>query len=98
VLWRGVGADYEGGVLDGAARIAIQMAHRLFAIVAFVYLMLLSSRLARTPGLRGWATLLGLLTVAQVLLGVFNVKLSLPLPVAVMHNGGAALLLFLLVT
>ena len=98
VLWRGVGVDYEGGVLDGASRIAIQMAHRIFAIVVFAYLMLLSWRLLRTPGLRAWAVTLSLLTVAQVLLGVFNVKLSLPLPVAVMHNGGAALLLFVLVS
>jgi heme a synthase len=98
VLWRGVGVDYEGGVLDGAARIAIQMAHRLFAIVATGVLLLLSWRLLRTPGLRTWAVLLALLTVAQVTLGVLNVKLSLPLPVAVLHNGGAALLLFVLVT
>jgi len=98
VLWRGVGVDYEGGVLDGASRIAIQMAHRIFAIVVFAYLMLLSWRLLRTPGLRAWAVALSLLVVAQVLLGVLNVKLSLPLPVAVMHNGGAALLLFVLVS
>lgn len=98
VLWRGVGVDYEGGVLDGAARIAIQMAHRIFALVVFAYLMLLSWRLLRTPGLRAWAVTLSLLVVAQVLLGVLNVKLSLPLPVAVMHNGGAALLLFVLVS
>ena len=98
VLWRGVGVDYEGGVLDGAARIAIQMAHRIFALVVFAYLMLLSWRLLRTPGLRAWAVTLSLLVVAQVLLGVLNVKLSLPLPVAVLHNGGAALLLFVLVS
>ena len=29
---------------------------------------------------------------------MLNVKLSLPLPVAVLHNGGAALLLFVLVS
>ena len=98
VLWRGVGADYEGGVLDGASRIAIQMAHRLFAVVAAAMLLLVSWRGLRTPGLRGWAVVLGLLTCAQVLLGVLNVKLSLPLWVAVMHNGGAALLLFVLVS
>ena len=98
VLWRGVGVDYEGGVLDGASRIAIQMAHRMFAVVAALYLLLLSGRLLRTPGLRGWAVVLALLTLAQVLLGVLNVKLSLPLPVAVLHNGGAALLLFVLVS
>jgi len=37
VLWRGIGVDYEGGVLDGASRIAIQMAHRGMALVVVVY-------------------------------------------------------------
>jgi cytochrome c oxidase assembly protein subunit 15 len=98
VLWRGIGADYEGGVLDGEARIAIQLAHRLMALVVSVYLLALAWRLVRTPGMRGWAVLLGLLTMVQVTLGIANVKLSLPLSVAVMHNAGAALLLFVLVT
>ena len=34
----------------------------------------------------------------QVGLGIANVKLALPLPVAVLHNAGAALLLFVLVS
>ena len=38
------------------------------------------------------------LVVAQVTLGVLNVKLALPLAVAVMHNGGAVALLFVLVS
>ncbi|MDI9237865.1 COX15/CtaA family protein [Lysobacter sp. LF1] len=98
VLWRGIGVDYEGGILDGEARIAIQMAHRMMAVVVFVYMLWLALRLIRTPGMRGWATLLGLLVVAQVALGIANVKLGLPLAVAVMHNAGAALLLFVLVS
>jgi len=98
VLWRGVGVDYEGGVLDGAARVAIQLAHRVMAIGVFAYLIAFAVRLMRTPGLRGWAVALALLTCAQVALGILNVKLALPLPVAVMHNGGAALLLFVLVS
>ncbi|WP_101926053.1 MULTISPECIES: COX15/CtaA family protein [Luteimonas] len=98
VLWRGVGVDYEGGVLDGAARIAIQMAHRVMAIVVVATLLAFVVRLLRTPGLRGWAVALTLLTLAQVTLGVLNVKLALPLWVAVLHNGGAALLLFVLVS
>lgn len=98
VLWRGIGVDYEGGVLDGAARIAIQLAHRLMAVVVFVYLLLLSVRLLRTPGMRGWGTLLGLLTLLQVSLGIANVKLALPLYMAVAHNAGAVLLLFVLVS
>lgn len=98
VLWRGIGVDYEGGVLDGEARIAIQLAHRLMAVAAFAALVAFSVRLWRTAGMRGWAALLALLACAQVGLGIANVKLSLPLPVAVLHNAGAAALLFVLVT
>lgn len=97
-LWRGIGVDYEGGVLDGASRIAIQMAHRMMAVVVALYLLVLSVRLFRLPGMRGWATTLGVLIVLQITLGILNVKLSLPLTVAVMHNGGAVALLFVLVT
>jgi len=97
VLWRGVGVDYEGGVLDGASRIAIQLAHRMMAGVVFAYLLWLSLRLLRTPGLRGAGALLGGLAITQVGLGIANVKLALPLQVAVLHNAGAALLLFVLV-
>jgi cytochrome c oxidase assembly protein subunit 15 len=98
VLWRGIGVDYEGGVLDGASRIAIQMAHRMMAMVVFVYLLGLATRLFRLPGMRGWAALLGGLTLAQVGLGIANVKLALPLSTAVLHNAGAALLLFVLIS
>jgi cytochrome c oxidase assembly protein subunit 15 len=55
-------------------------------------------RLVRSPGLRGWGVLLALLLCSQVGLGVANVLLSLPLQVAVLHNGGATALLFVLVT
>jgi cytochrome c oxidase assembly protein subunit 15 len=98
VLWRGVGVDYEGGVLDGASRIAIQMAHRMMAAVVLLYLSWLALRFLRMPGMRGWGTLLALLTLAQVALGIANVKLSLPLHVAVAHTAGAPLLLATLVT
>jgi cytochrome c oxidase assembly protein subunit 15 len=98
VLWRGVGVDYEGGVLDGASRIAIQMAHRMMAVVVLVYLLALASRLFRLPGMRGWGTALGVAVLAQASLGVLNVKLALPLPVAVLHNAGAVALLFVLVS
>lgn len=98
VLWRGIGVDYEGGILDGASRIAIQMAHRMMAVVVFVYLLWLAIKLARMPGVRGWASLLGALTLVQVALGIANVKLALPLWTAVMHNAGAVALLFVLVS
>lgn len=97
-LWRGIGVDYEGGVLDGASRIAIQLAHRLMAIVVSLYLLAMSLRMWRLPGMRGWSSALGLLVLVQVTLGILNVKLALPLEVAVLHNGGAVALLFVLVT
>ena len=40
---------------------------------------------------------IGVLLLAQVALGIGNVKLGLPLPVATAHNGVAALLLFALI-
>jgi cytochrome c oxidase assembly protein subunit 15 len=98
VLWRGIGVDYEGGILDGQSRIAIQLAHRMMAAVVFAYLLWLAVKLLRTPGMRGWGGLLVALTFAQVALGIANVKLGLPLAVAVLHNAGAVLLLFLLVS
>ncbi len=98
VLWRGIGVDYEGGILDGASRIAIQMAHRLGAVVVTAYLLALAWRIYRTPGMRSWAAALATLTALQVMLGILNVKLALPLGVAVAHNAGAVALLFLLVT
>jgi cytochrome c oxidase assembly protein subunit 15 len=98
VLWRGVGVDYEGGILDGQSRIAIQMAHRMLAAVVFIYMLWLALKLLRTPGMRGWGGLLAALVVTQVALGIANVKLGLPLTIAVLHNAGAALLLFLLVS
>ena len=98
VLWRGIGVDYEGGVLDGASRIAIHLAHRTGALVVFAYLGWLALKLMRSAGLRGYGAALAALLLAQVTLGILNVKLALPLHVAVMHNAGAALLLFTLVS
>ena len=97
VLWRGIGADYEGGVLDGPARVAIQMSHRLVAVLVFGHLLVVALRMLRTPGLVFWGSILGLLLFAQVALGISNVIYSLPLWVATAHTAGAALLLFVIV-
>jgi cytochrome c oxidase assembly protein subunit 15 len=98
VLWRGLGQDYEGGVLAASARIAIHLTHRVGAAITFLYigafaLWLLSE--SRTVGV-GVALLVALAT--QIGLGVANVLLGLPLAVAVAHNAGAAVLLLSLVT
>lgn len=98
VLWRGIGVDYEGGILDQASRVAIQLSHRLMAVIAGLYLLFLAFRLFRIPGLRGRGVVLALMVLVQISLGIANVHMGLPLWVAVLHNAGAAVLLFLLVT
>ncbi len=97
-LWHGPGIDYEHGVLANDARVAIQMTHRLFALLVFGHLLAVGIRLLRTPGMRFWALTLIVLVCTQVALGASNVVFALPLGVAVAHNAGAALLLFTLVS
>ena len=98
VLWRGIGVDYEGGVLDGEARIAIQLAHRMMAMVVFAWLVAFAVRLMRLPGMRGWGSFVLAMALVQVGLGIANVMLQLPLAIAVMHNAGAVVLLFAMVS
>jgi cytochrome c oxidase assembly protein subunit 15 len=96
VLWRGIGVDYEGGVLDAPARTAIQLTHRIGALIVFVNVFALAVLTARRRLLRLFGIVLGALLVLQISLGIGNVVLGLPLPVAIAHNGVASLLLFLL--
>jgi len=96
IVLRHIGVDYEGGVLDGPARVAIQMVHRIGALVVFAHVLPLAIRTARVPALRGYGIAVGALLIAQVCLGISNVVFALPLPVAAAHNFGAALLLFAL--
>lgn len=100
-LWRGLGVDYEGGVLDNTARVTIHVVHRLGALTVVAYLGWMLWRIVtRTPSptLRGIAIAIALLLAAQVSLGIANVLFFLPLPVAVAHNAVAALLVLALVT
>ena len=94
VLWRGLGINYAGGVLDHPARVAIHFTHRLGALVAATLLLL-----AAFSSLRGlgagprWAALAVLAALAaQLSVGVFMVLRAFPLELAAAHNAGAALL------
>ncbi len=93
VLWREVGVNYEGGLLDRPARIAVHLAHRIGAIVTLLVLASLALRLLRVPQLRAGGRLLMTLLIAQFTLGVLNIAWVLPLWVATAHNAGATLLL-----
>ena len=101
VLWRGLGVDYEFGVLDHPARVAIHYVHRIGAVVATLAILFYATRLWKYSDVQGMLrtnalVILGLLTL-QVSLGISNVIFKLPLAVAVLHNGVALLLLFSLV-
>lgn len=97
VLWRGIGTDYEGGVLDNPARVAIQMAHRLFALVALAVVVWVGRRVRAVEEVSDWGTTMIVLVAVQFGLGILNVATGLPLKVATAHNAGAAVLLFVLV-
>lgn len=95
-LFSPVGANYQGGVLDNDVRVTIQFIHRLGALIVTSYVLVLSLllRLCIKNGyLRRVAALAVILVLIQCALGVVNVVYFLPLWVAVMHNGVAALLL-----
>jgi cytochrome c oxidase assembly protein subunit 15 len=93
VLWRGLGIDYEGGVLDHPARVAIHFTHRLGAVLAAVLIALLGFRLARETATRADGAAVLAVLALQLCLGVSIVWFGVPLGVAVLHNGVAALLL-----
>lgn len=95
VLWRGIGVNYEGGVLDADARTAIQLSHRIGAIVVLGHLLGVIAAAWRR-GLGGWALAVLAALALQIALGISNVVFGLPLPVATLHNAGAALLLLVL--
>jgi heme a synthase len=96
VLWRGLGINYEGGVLDHPARVAIHFTHRLGAVVAtlallFAAIMTWHTRSEGNSRFAAAAVLAAL--VFQLCIGVFMVLLGFPLWLATAHNAGAALLL-----
>jgi cytochrome c oxidase assembly protein subunit 15 len=99
VLWRGLGVNYEFGVLEHPARTAIHLVHRIGAVLTFLLLGWLALRMMRKAGgaVAGTGWLIGGLLLLQVSLGIANVVLHLPLGVAVAHNGVAALLLLSLI-
>jgi len=96
VLWHGLNIDYEGGVLDAPARIAIHLSHRFGALLTAVLLTLAALAVLRRRGLaavrpRAWALLAAL--VLQLAIGISMVLRGFPLWLATAHTAGAALLL-----
>ncbi|MFO1197872.1 MAG: COX15/CtaA family protein [Burkholderiaceae bacterium] len=92
---RELGRTSDGAMLPAPALTAIHLVHRVGAFAVLAAVGALAWRAARTPGARGLGAALGAMLALQWALGLSNVLLSLPLPVAVAHNGGAAVLLAL---
>lgn len=92
-IWREIGVDYEGGVLDQEARNAIHVTHRIGALITSIVLASFAVALMCSYGTRRTGLLILLYLSLQVILGINNVLLKLPLWNAVAHNGVAALLL-----
>lgn len=95
VPWRGLGVDYEFGVLDTPARTAVHVSHRMGAVLTLVIvgLIALASLRDTNAGVKRAGIILLLLLLTQFSLGVANIVFKLPIAVAVMHNGVASLLL-----
>jgi heme a synthase len=96
VLWRGLGINYEGGVLDNPARVAIHLTHRIGASVATVALACAALFVIAQPALstarpRAYAVLAAL--ALQLAIGISMVLETFPLRLATAHTVGAALLL-----
>lgn len=92
--------NYEYGAHDYAERMTMHVAHRLGAVITFLYLGWLAISLysrSASRYLRNASIVLGLVLLTQIGLGISNVVFSLPLPVAVLHNAVAACLLLVLV-
>lgn len=94
--WHGLGPNYEGGILNDPARVAIHETHRLGALLTFI--MVLVTGLCfiikgRRRTLKWLGVLAILLVVCQVLIGVSMVHFALPLALTDSHTGVAALLL-----
>ena len=97
-LFSPLGENYQGGVLDNSIRVTIQMMHRLGALFTLLYLVALGGLLLKKTAdarIRKLAIAIIVLVVTQFLLGIINVLFQLPLTVAVLHNGFAALLMAL---
>lgn len=93
--------NYEFGRLDSPARVAIHFTHRVWAIIVaamIISLSILSYKTIKMPSQKIISLLLIFFLLVQVILGILNVKMGLPIYVAVAHNGNAALLLMCLIT
>lgn len=95
-LWRDLGKTAGGEYLPFAALTAIHLVHRVFAFAVVALVAWVALKALKIDGLRKTARWLAIMIAFQFATGVLTVFLDLPLVLAVIHNGGAALLVLLL--
>ena len=96
VLWRGLGVNYEGGVLENPARVAIHLTHRIGALIATLTLslaavMVITRRMLAKFVVPAYCVMAAL--ALQLTIGISMVLRGFPLGLATAHTAGAALLL-----
>jgi cytochrome c oxidase assembly protein subunit 15 len=96
-LWRGLGMTGDGDMIPFQSMVAIHWTHRAFALVAAAVLAWFVAAAWRIEGLAGVARAVLAVLLAQLATGLSNVVLNWPLAAAVLHSGGAALLVALLI-
>jgi cytochrome c oxidase assembly protein subunit 15 len=96
-LWRHLGMTADGDFLTFQALTAIHWTHRSFAFVVIAVILWLAWKALRTAGLRNTGRWLLIVIGLQLLTGLSTIYFNWPLAIAVVHNGGAAALLVLLV-
>ena len=95
---RELGVTVHGDALPIDALTAIHWTHRTLAWAVAALGAWVVVRAWPDPALRPLAATLGIALAAQIALGISNVLLGLPLPVAVAHNAGAVTVLLILTT
>jgi cytochrome c oxidase assembly protein subunit 15 len=95
-LWRHLGLDASGQPLVFESLTAIHYVHRLAAYGVLVYLVGLAFSLRGVPALKTAAHVLLSCLLLQLLTGLSNVVFDWPLAAAVLHTGGAAALVVVL--
>ncbi len=96
-VWRDLGRTGDGELIPFQALVAIHWTHRMFAYLVFALLGWLAWRAWRLEGVARLARVLAALLLLQFVTGLSNVVLQWPLLLAVLHNGGAAALVGVLV-
>ncbi|ABL01835.1 cytochrome oxidase assembly [Candidatus Ruthia magnifica str. Cm (Calyptogena magnifica)] len=97
LYWGPFEINYEYGILENPARSAIQMIHRIGALITTIFILLLIYLFRNYTHLRSNLILITILLTIQITLGIFNVVLLLPIIIAVLHNIVALLLLLSIV-